>query len=405
MTWPQFRRAVVALHGALLVLPITTLRAQHPAAAPAAISGGSPAKAPAEKPRTSSAWRLRPAVSGALEYDDNVFLLSGRRKSSVESPSAGEKRSGRYADMTSARDAVASLNGALRVTGRGYGGRPLELRPSADLELHALNTALTNVALGLAVEQDLARAGRLRGRASFQPSTFRRNYLAGAVDEDGDGFISSGERRYDRGEASDMELNADFRHRLRKSRKSSPLGATLQLGAGFRSRSYAAPFAGRAYAGPTGEARLLLDPTKRFGIDLGYDVAILGATPTQELMLVEEPAGRRAVTGVADRSRTEHTVSARARTDLTRRSALSLELERRARTFTSQEPTDVRYRGRRDARNALDAELTSRLRSGVRAVTRVRFASQTLARGTSAAGDEVDDYARLRAALGLRLTF
>lgn len=344
-------------------------------------------------------------MAAAVEYDDNVFLLPESRQDSPGSPSAAEQVSRRYVDMESARDAVGAIDVALRLTGPGYGGRALEVRPVIGAELHSLNPALSTGALGVAVEQDLARDGRVRLRATATPTTFRRNYLTGAADLNGDGLIAAEERRYARGAARDVEIGGDYRHRLRKSTKASPLEAAVLIGAGFQSRRYDAPFPGRSHAGPTATARLLLDPAKRFGLDVGYAIAALGATPTVEVTLVEEGAARRAVIATVDRSHMEHTVGASARVGLSRRSDVAVEVERRARTFTSDQPTDVRYRGRRDTRDAVGAALTSTLRRRLQATARVRYAQQRLSRGVTASGDEVDDYTRLRASLGLRVNF
>lgn len=374
-------------------------------APPASAEGRSSATPPGNPNRKSPAWRIKPAGAGVVEYDDNVFLLKDSRQDDLGSPSAAELQSGRYTDMESAFDAIASLEGAVRIRGSGLAGRDLDIVPSAELELHTLNRARTNAVMGLTVVQDLARGGRLRGRAAIAPASFRRNYLVGVDDANGDGWIEPAERRYAAGEAGELEVGADYRHRIRKSTKASPLEAAAQVGAGFTRQSYAAPFGGRDHAGPMVDARLLLELTERVGVDFGYGVAMLEATPTSEVMLVTDGTGRRAATGIVDRSRTEHVLGAQARLAVTRRTDVALEFERRQRTYTSAEPTDVRYRGRRDARNGVGAELTSRLGGGLRTVARVQFARQNLTRGGGTGGEEVDDYTRLRAAVGLRYDF
>lgn len=363
------------------------------------------AQDPATGTSRADTWRLRPSVTAAVEYDDNVFLLKDSRKDDLGAPSPADVQSGRFTDMASARDAVTSLAGALRLRGNGLAGRDLDIVPEVALELYALNPARSNALLGLAVEQDLSRGNRVRARAAYAPASFRRNYLAGAEDANGDGFIDPGERRYAPGKARELEVSADYRHRLKKARRASPLEAAVQLGAGLAQRTYAAPFAGRDHAGPTAEVRLLLDFTSRLAFALDYGIAMLDATPTSELLLVPDGTRQRAIPAVPDRSHTEHVAGARARLGVTRRSELSLGVERRQRTWTSTEATDVRYRGRRDARNAVDAELTAGRSARLRTVVRVRYAQQGLTRGTSTGGEDVDDYSRLRAALGLRYAF
>lgn len=354
----------------------------------------------------------------ASEYNDNVFLLTESTKPELESPSAGSALSGRYTGMRSASDVVTTVNASLAIRGPGAFSRTLEIRPDVGLAFYAQNAERRSIDLGLTLEQDLPHGNRMRLSVATTPSYFARNYLADASDANGDGTISSAERRYRPGAYRDGEIALDYRVRLNKATGKSPFGAALRIGGGFHTRSYDAPFQARDVSGPTAGAWLLMEVSRHVSVDIGYDLAVLSATPTAQVMVVDEADVSRDLNGNAsaidpnvrivaamDRSRTEHTMGSRAQFDLSRRTDLRLKLERRWRDFSSDEPLDRSNYGRRDARNVVGAEFTFALRPGLRLALSSELARQTLRRGASTSDSEIDDFSRRRFALGARYDF
>lgn len=401
-------RATTNLLGGLLcALLASPLRGQ--ATTPPA--SGAP-RPEADRP---AAWKVRSALEITSVYDDNVFLLSDSRKDDVASPSTGAVVSGRYADMQAAGDLVTSLAASVALRHRGLFGRPLEIQPEVALEANARSARRRSMAVGVGLEQELRRGGRVRLGAGFTPSQFARNFLADAEDVDGDGVISSFERRYAPATYRESEASLDYRVRLNKATKRSPAGAAIQVGAGYYARAYEAPFAGRDVAGPTAEVRLLTTVTRRVGVDLTYGFAELSGTPTSAVLLVDEATvGRdlngngsaaddnvRAV-GMLDRSHTQHALGARLRVELGDRTDLRVDGERRSRTFRSDEPLDASNYRRHDARTTLGGALTFRMRPRIALVTSAEISSQALERGADAGQGEIDDYSRHRIALGVR---
>lgn len=345
-------------------------------------------------------WRFRPIVRAEAEYDHNIYRLSDGRRGSPGSPSAEEVRSGRYENMESGFDVVGSVDASVRMRRPGIGGRNFALRPVVGAIAHALNPALNGVWFGASAAQEFGRGREVNAAMRFEPETFRRNYLSGVVDEDGNGIITEGERRYSAGRASALQFDAEYRHRLRKAGGATP-GVWLEAGAGYEQRRYAAPLAGRDLAGPHASVRLR-SSVGPLSLGLGYNHARLGASPSQEVMLVRDGLARRAVVGMVDRSRTENAVRAGVGVKPTRRTHLDVDLEQRARTFTSDQPTDAIYRGRSATRRSVAVEL-GRSRGRLDSFARLQYASQLLRRGEES-GD-ADDYTRLRGGVGLRVTF
>ncbi len=371
----------------------------------------------APKPATSSRFRLRTAAE--VEYDDNVFLLADTKKNNLDVPSASAQASGRYTDMKSASDVIATLSAAAPLRFPGAMGRSIDLVPAVAYHAYLQNGQRSHVTLGLSAEQDLPRGSHLRVRAGMTPSYFAKNYLFDAVDGDASGTITSDERRYRPGTYRETDISADYRIRLDKSSGKSPFGASLQVGGGYYGRAYKEPFKGRDLSGPTAGVKLLGELTRRVGLDVEYGFASLNSDVTSQVMILDEPDfgrdfnGNSTITesnvrvdGQVDRSRREHALGARMKFEATKRVDFTLEGERRFRSYTSEEPLDAANNGRRDTRDQVAAELSAGLRSGIRLMTRASYTQQSLNRSQDLGGTgEVDDYSRIQFAAGVRYTF
>ncbi len=211
----------------------------------------------------------------------------------------------------------------------------------------------------------------------------------------------------------------DYRVRLSKSRRRSPLGVALRLGGGYADRRYDLETLGRDRRGPSAGAELLLDFGRRAALDLGYRFERFVSTPIRQLLILDEPQFGRDFNGdgdqsdlgvrlteVVDRSRGEHRLGADLAFGFGRGSEIALEYELRWRSFTSEEPGDVVYRGRTDARHRVGAELRLRLMRHLRFVLGGQYAKQALNRASDIAGiGEEDDYTRQRAFSGFEIRF
>lgn len=352
------------------------------------------------------------------EYDGNVFLLPSSKKNNVATPSAPAVVSGRYAGMDAFADVITTGRAALGFRGDGFNGRDLTITPTVTYEFYALNAERRNVSLDLSLEQALRRDGRFRLRAGYVPAYFSRNYLADATDANLDGTIAPEERVYARGDYSEFGAQADYRLRLAKSTRAKPFGAFLIVGAGYVARGHDAPFAARDFNGPTGTLRLRLAPRRGLEFETAYDVALLSSPVTPRVVLLDEPVYGEDLNGngnatdlsartvrAVDRSRSEHVVGQAMRFEVGKRTDVELMVEYRWRRFTSDEPYDAANNGRRDQRLQVGVDLERRLRRGVRLLAGVRYGNQQLDRRTDLGAEgAVDDYTKLQARLGLRVT-
>jgi hypothetical protein len=360
-------------------------------------------------------WRVSPALEVDAEYDDNVFLLAANKKDNVASPSGAEVTSGRYADMKRANDLLTTLSAGLSLKGPGLMGKSSSIAPEVSYELYTQNTARSNVTVGLSLQQELWADSRLRLQGRLTPSYFARNFMADAVDLDASGSITEDERVYATGEYREGEFGGDYRLPLQKSTKKHPFGAALQLGGAYYSRSYDAPLAARNLHGPTAGAKLLLDLGRRIEFDLGYDYVSLAATPTDQVLLLDEPDFGQDFNGngtssdldarvltMVDRSRNEHSLGATLRLETSKQGDVTLGYEYRWRRYTSNEALDVVNRGRKDARHQISADVRFRLAKDLRVRLGGIHSSQNLNRtGDPGSAGEIDDYTRSQGRLGL----
>ncbi len=310
-------------------------------------------------------------VEVSTAFGSNVFLLSPDRKLDLSSGSGENFIDGRFTDMESAGDLLTTVRTELTLNMRSRGGHRLRLVPALEFVHFAENKARRDWEASLSLKHNLGHEGWVQVRGRFTPSTFRRNYLVDAVDSNGNGTISRTERVYRAGSVQKTSGDLELQYRLAKSTRRSPFGLFLRLGGGYLSRIYDAPFSGRNRSGPTAKASLDFELTGRIALDLGYDFASLFATPTQQVLLIDEDKlgrdlnenGRltdqniRTLASV-DYSRSEHAMGAEIHVDASSRVKIDFGYQARVRSFSSVEPLDIFHNGRSDLRHRVKAELS-----------------------------------------------
>lgn len=380
------------------------------------LSAQEPARRSAESAK-KKALKIEPWVSLTSEFDNNLFLLSPARRQDLAG-SDGADPSGRFKNMNSVSDLMVESSAGIHFLSRGWSGRELTIAPEIRYERFMKNSERSNLTAALGFTQLFRRNSRLRGRITYNPEYFAKNYLSDAVDANGNGTISSGERRYSAGKYSDLDIDLDFRFRLRKAPKRGGSGIHAAASLGYYSRSYEAPFAGRNLSGPRAGLEVGFDRS-RSGLDLSYVVDALSAEPGTEILILDEPVYSRDLNGngrstdlnartaqQVDRSRNEHRGTVSLKLEPKGAAAVRLGFEHRLRIFSSDLPFDVAHRGRRDRRNEVRGDVSLKMGRRLRFITGGRMAKQTTNRGADRASlGETDDFVRARAYAGLRKAF
>jgi hypothetical protein len=331
----------------------------------------------ATKPRAEESWHLRPALRVAETFNDNPFLLSDARKAGLEAPSAPNLSSGRYTSMAGANDYITSMRGGLRADGPGILGRKLTLSGDARYEYYQRNAKRRNISYDLRAMQSLGHGTHIGARAELRPKYFFRNYLADAIDLNGDGSIQPGERVYAAGTYSDQDFSGQLRQRLVKSTDDHPFGAELILEGGHKNRSYLQPFQTRDYRGPFAGVSANLNLTSSVALEGGYRRASLTSTPGTAVVLLNEPDFNRDFNGngtttdlsvrsvqMVDFSRVEQDIGGRFRLHPSEGVETTLSYGRRIRTFPSKQPYDIYNNSRRDHRDRAGLDMAYRFSPG-----------------------------------------
>lgn len=371
----------------------------------------------AQQPDAS--WKAAVRLRGEVAYDNNPFLLNASARQRLSSMSAADSQSGRFGDMESVGDVIPVTAVRAGLSGPGLSGRDLELMADLGYEANLRNTRRNHAELGLRVEQELSKGGRLRLEADWRPRYFWKNYLRDAVDANVDGTITPDERVYGPGTSREIDLTLEYRRRLVKARRSSPVEVTGELQVGYFSRAYDAPFAGRDRRGPGVGAELGAELGKKWTAGLAYGYQSLSADTSREVLILDETAfgvdfnGNGNATDLAarafqlvDRSRAEHNVELSVGTEVGKNATLEVQYALRLRRFSSTQPYDVSDRDRRDTRHELGAELDLGVAHGVH----LRFGGLLAKQNTNRAGDpgltgEVADYSRAVVTAGLSYRF
>ncbi len=355
VVWSVLRRAIL--------VEITVL-----GAAESVKAQGPPRPAPDKGSKT---WHAIGTFLVDEQSNNNVFLLSDTMRARLDTFTTPASPTTRFADMRSVNDYITTVRTGLGIEGPGPFGRALSVRSDADYDWYARNSKRRNIDLGFSITQAFPYHGRLQLRGRVIPSYFYRNFLADAIDRNGDGVIQSSERIYAAGTYRDSRLLVGYRQRLTGSTKTGGFGASLELAVGRFARTYEAPLGYRSYRGPVVEATLALELIRPLTLDVGYTHASLNSTPDTAVLLLNEPDFNRDLNGngttndlrvrsvqMVDFSRREQYVDLGLRSQVADRVAARLHYEHRWRTFPSLQPFDVLNNSRRDRRDFVGLELS-----------------------------------------------
>jgi hypothetical protein len=356
--WSMLRLAIV------VAMPVLGATAPLAAQAPAPPVRGMPGRV----------WHAVGSLRLDEQSNDNVFLLSDTMRARLDTFTTPASPATRFADMRSVNDYITTLRAGLGIEGPGLFGRTLSFRSDADYDWYARNAKRRNIDLGFAVTQTFPYHGRLELRGRLVPSYFYRNFLADAIDLNGDGVIQSSERIYAAATYRDSRLLVGYRQRLIGSTKTDGFGATLELTVGRSARTYEAPLAYRSYRGPTVEATLALELARPWKLEVGYTHASLNSRADTAVLLLNEPDFNRDFNGngtttdlrvrsvqVVDFSRREQDLDLGLRAEVNQGVSARLHYEHRWRAFPSAQPFDVLNNSRRDRRDFMGLELSFRV--------------------------------------------
>jgi len=325
--------------------------------------------APAEtRAQEERPWRRDGTISLRSIYDGNVFRLTDSQKNNIGSGS------GKYADMEGATDLIlqVGVGGELR---HGPSSRRMRIGGGATVDAYTTNTRRTHMTLDAYLARSFSSRDELKVKVEVTPSEFRRNYLGG-----GDAV---GSPLYQEGVSTSFGGEVAYARRL-----IGGSGPDLDLEIGFLGTSRSVDvlsWRDRSSMGGWIEFDLKINSD----IDMKVEVSRSRASytsasqPVLDLGLV--------TLETADKDFNDTRFGGEGRFDLGSDARLTLEYERRMRTFLAELGVDPVYGGREDARNAYGAEIEYEISNRVEMTIGGKYQQQVTFRPAGGStGDEID---------------
>ena len=163
--------------------------------------------------------RLRLSVDLTTEYDSNVFWLSGSQQGRFRDNDAQDRASGRFAKNNSIDDFIFTPRLTLRYRQRGLWGRRFEVQGRVGYSIYAENPKKNFLSADLDFTHKTTENGTVSFENKLEYDVYRRNRLSSAVDSDGDGDISRGERVYRPAVFYETESVLSYSHKKRYGEK------------------------------------------------------------------------------------------------------------------------------------------------------------------------------------------
>ena len=363
------------------------------------------------RPAARKSWTAAVKLEGKGRYDTNVFLLSDRQKTKLQTAGPNEQISGRFQDMNSVSDYIFTPSVTFLTEGRGIAGRRLGLQARVNYDMYFLNSKRRHFDLDFAVEQATSRNGRVRVKFAYVPNYFYKNYLADATNYTSS--VAPSERVYRPDVYNEGDLTIDYRYRMAGGR------AVAIARGGYLKQRNRAPFLGHDRSGPHGGGGIDFGLTNWWRIGGAYDYALADSPRVQEVMILNEPDfgvdfnndGDASQTSIrtmqfVNRSHHEQLFHVNTKVGLTERSFFEFGYERRHRNFLSREPFDVLHNGRGDARGSFTAAFSSHLGQHLLLTTGYSYILQnsSLPNDPGVTG-EINDYKRRVGFLALAYRF
>lgn len=358
-------------------------------------------------PARPGAWTVEGRGEGSFSYDTNVWLLDGGQMTRLKEDRASDQTSGRFDDMNAVDDLIFTPDIRLEAKGPSPFGRKLTAWVDVEYPVYTRSPRRSHLDVGLGAVQPVGDRGHLELFLNVVPEFFKKNYLADAVDVNGNGDISSSERIYENGTYFEWELGLEYRHELLHRKSKDLFGLEAGVAAGVRNRTFDSPFDGRDELAPFARLTVRFEhgPSVRWGFRYRFET--IGSPTESEVVLIDEVAfgsdvngdgifanDARTVTSI-DRTRTEHAIGLFFEVELSRGVAVQAGIQRLFRLWDSGETLDFAHRDREDVRDEIELTLKFHLAKGWDMRVGWDYRLQSTDRGSDPGGaSEVVDYRR-----------
>lgn len=224
-----------------------------------------------------------------VEYLDNVFSLGESQKAVMRENDPRDQTSGRYRNMNSISDYILTPRLEIIFNVDNPIGGELIIKPWLKYNHYHHNEKSSYPEAGIEIKKSITKNGNLSLEGQVLEGYFKKNYISGFNDINGNNNITKDERKYTGAYYDEYEGLIAYDHRVMK-KKDNALGIGLNIMpfAGYGVRKYNAEFENRDRKVSLGGMEFNFDSKSKVSLNVTYKYERVDCPDGNELVLVNE---------------------------------------------------------------------------------------------------------------------
>jgi hypothetical protein len=305
-----------------------------------------------------------------LEYSDNVFRLTEDQQSKMESKDERDIHSGRFKDMESVWDYIIKPRIGLRYYAESPFGGKFGVASWIRYNYYTENEKSSYPEGRITLINTMGGKGILSLEGNFVNGYFKKNYLSGVDDTDGNGNIPRGERIYSSAIYDEYEGLLSYEHKIINDKDKMFTGLDVRTLSGLHYRKYNSLFNNRDQNIILGGVGLNLEFISRIKLGLIYQYERVSSPNNEELILFDESIAGIDCNGDGeiksnaplithiDRSSNRHTIEINPSIKLTKDASFYIDYSKRVSANTSDNPLDIDHYNTKSYRQQIKTGIT-----------------------------------------------
>jgi len=309
--------------------------------------------------------KLKLFAETGVEYTDNVYRLTESQISGMEAIGTNDTAGGHYKNMDSVSDYIVEPVVGIKVNSESPLGGKFGLTSWIRYNYYFENQKSSFPEGRIRLRNSIGENGALTLEGNFLYGYFKKNYLSGVNDINGNGNIPIDERIYSSAIYDEYEGIIAYEHKIINEKKNTISGLDIQPFTGYRVRIYNSTFSNRdqdiAFLG----LGLNLEFFSRIGLEMIYKCEGVSSPGNSELILFDETVSGTDVNGdgeikrnaplvtPVDRSSMRDTIEINPYFELTKDAWFFMGYERRRTEYTSDNPLDIDHYNQTDYRQQI----------------------------------------------------
>jgi len=239
-----------------------------------------------EKKESDSGLKFH--AEAGIEYTDNAFRLTESQISKMEENAGEDTVGGRFKDMDSVSDCIISPELGLSFSSDSPLGGKFSMTSWLRYNYYSSNQAGSFPEGRIRLKNTLGQKGALTGQVKILSDFFKKNYMSGINDENGNGNLTREERIYSPAVYDEYEGTVSYEHKIINEKDSSVSGLDLQPFAGVAIRCYNSTFSNRDQDIIFMGMGVNLEFMSRIDVEVIYQYEWVSSPDDSELILFDE---------------------------------------------------------------------------------------------------------------------